>query len=470
MRPRAVGRILWLVWAFVALLVVVPAFGADADKGREHFQSGVKLFETGDYATALTEFEASNVHRPSASALQNIVLCLTKLHRYLPALETLDELKTHYSASMSAEDKKAVNDSIQRLSRLVGTLTLHLKPAGAKVTLDDKGLGQEAITHPIRVASGEHRIRVEATLFRTDERTITIAGGDDLSLDIDLKPETAEVSIFASDPAAAIAIDRMPVALGTWSGPLAPGNHLVQVYKKGYESFASWIPVHAGDRIELRPALGPATKTQTRAVLAAPESKPGAPADSKQAAAQPPPRGWYGLASADLLAPLAHPDLSDAHGAAGSGGALGLRAGYRFWQNIALEAMLHGGKQGPISGANTSYTLETVRFGANARLLAGGRVARFSAVFGAGAATHTVTFESGAHKGMTGKGTADLYFFLECAVQFNVGKVLLELAVPWFVEGASNVKAEDVALYQKSSFIPQMGIGFRVGYSGWGEW
>jgi hypothetical protein len=448
-----------LVAGWLLVFAAAAAFAQEPlEAARRHFRSGVALFQNGDFTAALAEFEASQRDQPSASTMQNIALCLTRLHRYLQALETLDKLKAEHGASLSTEDRVAVEASIKELSQLVGTVTLRVTPAGAQVSINGKPLPAGAASKPIRLSSGEYTFRAEAPSYAVVERTQTIAGGEDRVVELVLRALGGEVDIVASDRDAAIAVDSEAVGQGAWKGTMAPGEHLVQVYKQGYRSYSTRIPVKAGDHIELRPLLGP------------PELSPRVPAGP----ATDTPRGWYGLFTATTLVPVVHPDGYATDGA-WNGAAFGLRGGYRLWQYVAFELMLDAGKQsvgpgdytgpGAATSRRASYDLTTARLGGNVRLLWGGRIARLSAAIGVGAVSHNLAMEERKAKG------DDSYFLMELGVQFNIGKVLLEGVLMSMIEGAANVKDDaGTKMYTGHTFIPQVGGGFRVGMGQWGKW
>ena len=439
---------------------------AEDSPARRHFKLGVALYQAGDFTAALAEFEGSFRDQPSPAALQNMALCLTKLRRYVQALETLEKLKAEYGPTLAAEDHAAVDSSMRQLAQLVGKVSISVTPADAQVTLNGSPLSPEALAKPVRVSSGEYRIRAEAPMHRAEERVITVAGGDEATVSIVLHPDFADVTVLASDRDAGIAIDGRAIAYGAWAGSLPSGTHLVQVYKSGYVPFASQIPLAGGDKLELRPALGPWIGEPGQE----PQSMP--PVDPRLKPLRPP-RGWYGLVSANTLAVARHPDKFKASGDVENAGAsFGVRVGYRFWDFVAFEGMIDAGGQ-TIRGEYTasgqvtsgaSYDLSTERFGGNVRFLWGGRVARLSGVFGAGAVRHKVELPSA-----TGEGN-NSYFMLELGAQFNVGKVLLEGVALGFLEGADRVKSGGSRLYTEHSLVPQLGIGVRAGIGEWGQW
>jgi hypothetical protein len=457
----------------LAIAPARPSRAAAADRAseqreeaRRHFRLGVGLFQIGDHAAALTEFEASQRHFPSAQALQNIALCLTRLHRYVRALETLETLEAEHGAALSATDRKAVGDSIRELSNVVGTLTLNVVPPSAQVFVNDRPIPAEALAKPLRLSSGEYRISARARAHQQASQSVVIAGGEQVRVDLYLEPDAGEVTVRPAEPGAYIAVDGRMLARGLWRGSLAAGSHRIEVSKNGYEAYVTQITLEPGERVEIRPSLGP---------LMPGTAAPGPAAARDSSTPGRAPRGWYGLFTATDLLVLGHPDgFARASGADATGGSYGFRAGYRFWQNVAFEGLFDMGKQtvGPGTWADpasrtsleTSYDLSTRRFGGNVRLLAGGRAARLSSVFGVGAAHHVIDLGPVHAEGSNG------FFLFELGAQFNVGHVLLEVAALAMAEGTTGLRVGDRRLYTDHTVVPQLGLGFRAGLGEWGQW
>src|SRR5204863_3735701 len=110
------------------------------------------------------------------------------------------------------------------------------------------------------------------------------------------------------------------------------------------------------------------------------------PPPKKPEKVEPPMRGFYGLVTGGLLAPLAHPQHFPA-GEAQSGAAVGLRPGYRVNNAAAFEAMFEYGNVTVDSTApltSSSYSLSSYRFGLNLRLMSPGHSVRFVGTLGGG--------------------------------------------------------------------------------------
>ena len=117
----------------------------DVDGAQRHLHSGVTFFAERNYEAALVEFEASFERMPSASALQSIGICQTKLFRYVDAVETLEQLRARFGSVLSVEDSMQVDDALRSLARFVGTLTVRVVLSTAAVTVNGRRLLREEL-------------------------------------------------------------------------------------------------------------------------------------------------------------------------------------------------------------------------------------------------------------------------------------------------------------------------------------
>lgn len=468
------------LYMHLAVLLATTCAGlahADAkDAARERLHIGVQAFQAGNYSAALAEFEASFRELPSAASLQNIALCQTRLFRYVEALEALDRVDREFGTSLSAEDRLAIRHTRDDLSRLVGELVLRVTPPDAEVTLNGHPVDAARLGTPMRVSSGEYRVEATEPGYSPASTVVDVAGGEHEEAQIVLRRALGELSILASDPSAAIAIDRQPLAYGAWSGSLAPGVHLVQVYKVGHLPSSTELSLHAGENIELRLPLGPIDPSAPEDTLLGAPELPYADKDPSARGEEPPPTGVYGLLTATSLAILRSPDgFTPSNRADTTGGFFGARVGYRFNANFAFEGLFESGGQDvdgtlrriPGDAASTvpmTYELTTNRYGGNVRLLAGGRTLRFSGTFGVGAVHHTLLLDGGTYKG------TNSYLGLEAGPQMNFGKAIVELAIQACFEGATGARRGEGRIYSDHTILPQVGVGLRVGYGEWGRW
>ncbi len=494
---RSIGYVAGLV--LIAILAVPGRAGAQADNtapdrqapeaagdaATRHFKLGVKLYQDGNFAGALAEFEATYRDKPGASSLQNIALCLKQLFRYSEAADTLEKLLKQHGAELSEDQKKSVQSAVDELSALVGSITISVVPADARVSVDGKPVDVAARAGAIRLNVGEHSVAAEAPGYQRVAKTIRVTGGQTrVPVDLSLAPITGFVTVEVDDKDAAIAIDGKALGFHSWRGPLEPGRHYVQVYKQGYKTYEQVLNIQLGETENVVASLRPLPPGETNKADDAPPRQL---------------RGWYGLAVLDLLGLDGAPSGIKQGGVQEQRGGVvaGVRAGYRLWTPVGVELMLEGGRHQVKDACVTekshecgdnitrSYTLSSFRLGPALRIMSGGEKVRFTSTIGAGAVQHELVYDKpkqngssdvtahpdlvGLYQDATARGW-DPFFMLEVGAQFNWGHVLLEANVTAYLDGASNVHGDTLTdPYNSVSTggLKMIGLGLRAG---WGEW
>ena len=324
--------------ATVALAQSPPAAGtgtsADTERARRHFKTGVKLYQDGNYNGALAEFEAAYALKPGPGSLQNIALCQKALFRYGEAADSLGRLLRRHESELSEGERVAARAAKDELESLVGFLRVNVKPEAASVTLDGAPLPAAQRLAAVRVNVGEHTLRAEAPGYATVTRNVRVAGGtEELAVELALEPVSAFLDVRASDAGAAIAIDGKPVAVGQWVGPISAGEeHLVQVYRSGFEPFETRVKVERGQLRVIQGKLGPPRAGGEDAAPVAPGALP-APPD------KPKPLGWYAQGALTFYGTNTRPFDFDPSSAKASAGGLGARVGRRIWPTLAVEGL-----------------------------------------------------------------------------------------------------------------------------------
>jgi hypothetical protein len=452
---------------------------------RRHFQSGIKLYRDANYSGALAEFEAAYREKPGPGSLQNVALSLKALFRYAEASEALRMLLDRHSAELGDGERKAVRDAITELEALVGTLRVQVNPSSASVSVNGRELSNEERLKGVKLNVGEHLIVAEAPGYAQTSRIVRIAGQQSLLADVVLKATSGFLKVVTNDDKAAIAVDGEPRGFKSWSGPVTPEvEHLVQIYREGFEPFERSVRVTAGQLLRVDGSVGPRTGS---AAVELPPSNP------NKAGAPPAPRtatGPYGLLALSVLGLNNEPlglqvgDASEAN----SLSTIGLRAGYRLSEPIAVEAAIDAGQLAgnnvcqanqedeTVCDALRDFTLTSLRFGPNLRLFTSGETLRFAVGLGVGAVLHRIdldaaTASNGARlEGGMGSGL-DPYFSFEIGGAFNYRHLLAELSLMAFVEGADNLsgafdEGDERGVFSDGT-LPMLGLGLKLGYSAW---
>jgi hypothetical protein len=489
-----------VVWLHAAGLLAVAEVARAADpppevvtdpwttEARRHFRTGVTLYQEANYAGALAEFEAAYQKKPGPGSLQNVALCQKALLRYAEAADTLKLLLERHGSELSAEETTAAKLAYDELEAHVGSIVLRVRPPHAKVTLDGRTIDAASLGAPLRTNSGDHTIVADAPGHGRATKTVRVASGAPAMLEISLKPVMGFLDVRASDTAAVIAIDGRPVGLGNWSGPVSPDEeHLVQVYRAGYEPFEARVAVDVG---------------QTKPIIGTLGARVGGAAVTADSGALPPPPmakaklGWYSVFGLNAIGTAAAPLDFDISGDDTRHGALslGLRVGKRVWPTFGIEALLDAGTLsvddacdqaveppagepdafacGTSGQVDRNYQLGWFRFGPAARLSTPGESWRFGAGFGAGLVWHQLKVAR--HEGQdAGGGKAsgwDPFFLLELGFSYHFGHLSIGLDVMAELDGATSLEGtfdgrNRSAFEDSGNVIPMLGIGLRAGYS-----
>ncbi len=441
-------------------------------EARRHFKLGIKLHQDGNYPGALAEFEAAYAAKPGPSSLQNVALSQKALFRYREAAATLEDLLRAHGSELSEGETKAVTEAITELHGLVGSIVVNVEPSEAKVSIDGRALPLSEQRTGVELNVGEHTLIADLPGYARLSRVVRVASGQKrVPIELKLRATDGFLNVIASDPRAAIAIDGTTRAFHEWRGGVKPDtDHLIQVFREGYESFETSVSVALGKTLELHAELGPRIAGDAAEVrLEKPGSMPAPPPRRV-------PRGYYGLLTLGALGPGQHPlELS---GTGKAMGTIGLRAGYRLSAPVALEGMIDFGRlevkdaKSEDGTTSRSYSLNALRFGPNLRLMTTGKTVRFSSTLGAGAVHHQLVLDPVAPSLSGGKVSGfDPYFLLELGVQWSLGHFLLGAEVVTLIDGATSLNEHAIEgtskAFSNTNTLPLFGLGIQGGYSLW---
>jgi hypothetical protein len=444
-------------------------------QARRHFKSGTKLYRDGNYGGALAEFEEAYRLKPGAGSLQNIALSQKGLFRYAEAAGSLEQLLARHAGELSEGERKAVDDALAELRGLMASVRLRVRPEGARILLDGRPLQPSDLAAPIILNVGEHALSVDAPGYAPERRLLRVAGGQrELPVEVDLKCVAGFVDVTSNDPTANIAIDGLPKARRAYRGPVEPDtDHLLQVYREGVEPFEQTFQVGLCKTVSIRAVLEGLESAPAGDADDASAPLPGAPPRKVQ-------RGFYGLVSLDLLGLSKQPLNLDATEAQSGGGlgALGLRAGYRLSNPVALDLMLDAGFLQVVGapdaeGNKRDYSLRSIHFGPTLKLMTTGEKLRFVTTVGAGIVHHRLAIAAFGETRAAEVRGVDPFFLLELGLGFNYKQFLGEIALMALIDGSTALQkdlrgeANQGLTKDLGTTLPMAGIGLRGGFSQW---
>ncbi|HEX4475441.1 MAG TPA: PEGA domain-containing protein [Polyangiaceae bacterium] len=165
----------------------------DAEKkeqAKQRFLRGLELSQSQDYDAALVEFLASREIFPTRVAILNAATTLIALHRYAESLEMYRELLARFAATIPPDQRKSIDDTMAKLARRVGEITVEGAVAGTRIVVDGQERGSAPLDHPVTVNAGTHSVRAFHEGFLPFEGQVMVAGGEKASVKADLQPMT----------------------------------------------------------------------------------------------------------------------------------------------------------------------------------------------------------------------------------------------------------------------------------------
>jgi hypothetical protein len=232
----------------VAHAETTPPALADSLTGpaKEAYEAGKRIYALDDFAGAAVKFKVAYDLSKDYRLLKNVAACERALLHYARAYNLLDQYLREGGDKLLPDQISAARESMEALREFYSLVRATIEPAGALVRLDGVELGKAPLA-PFAVDLGAHVLRVEAPGYKAADTKLDVPGKTDLSISITLQREVVvapklSVVAGASD---AITIDGVAAGVGSFTGALKPGSHLVRVTaagKKPYEAHMELAP------------------------------------------------------------------------------------------------------------------------------------------------------------------------------------------------------------------------------------
>jgi hypothetical protein len=203
----------WALLAALALVLVSSRAGAQdpqRDTARTRLLEGVKLLDRGDFAAALTVFQAVYASSPSPKILYNIGLAYKGVGRFAQAFTAFERFLREAS-DVSAEYLRHSRQELERLSKRIAFVEVSGDATDPELLLDQESLGRFTLPARIPVDTGPHRLTVR-TAEAAQHREFTAVAGRDLLMRFDLRTP-APGPVAAARPADASNVPTTDPAL-----------------------------------------------------------------------------------------------------------------------------------------------------------------------------------------------------------------------------------------------------------------
>jgi hypothetical protein len=224
-------------------------------EARMRFDLGIKLFNDGDSAGALAEFQRAYQLIPNPLVLYNIGLVYAAMGRSVDAVTMLDQVLAAPGSVTGDKLARAKETRDQQALRVVELSVTTNVPATLEV--DGVGVGQTPLAAPIKVTSGVHVVGAVASGYLPTRKEITVAGGTKESVTLSLSPMQvlmAHATIRTHLPGAEVFVDgqasgKTPL---TQSVALPSGKHTIELRREAYRTARQELHLGEGDSAEVQ--------------------------------------------------------------------------------------------------------------------------------------------------------------------------------------------------------------------------
>jgi hypothetical protein len=180
-------------------------------KADRHFRSGVALFKQAKYAEALAEFERAYEIAPHPLVLYNIAGCHRQLSHYSDAVVFYRRFLSEGKGVVPDERLAKAQTELDGVLALVARVTVTITPSADGATLSVDGIPIDHPEMPLILPPGEHRLTARVPGRPETERTVRVASGDELPLELVIA-SPAPPAPAISRPATEVVDHRIPAA------------------------------------------------------------------------------------------------------------------------------------------------------------------------------------------------------------------------------------------------------------------
>jgi hypothetical protein len=176
----------------------------DLNAAKRHYADGEKKFKAGDFAGALTEFQAANDIKSTPQAERYMGACEDSLGHRREAAAWYDKFLAHVPEKMATLGDE-IRKRLGEIEALPGKVHLESNPAGAAVSIDGKP--QPAPTPAdVELSPGAHTIKFTAQGRLPAEKPIDVPFASTQTVTVDLEAEPPA----ATPPPAPVAVAPPP--------------------------------------------------------------------------------------------------------------------------------------------------------------------------------------------------------------------------------------------------------------------
>lgn len=164
---------------------------ARTNEARARFNRGVELYREGDYGAATIEFRRAYEIVPNWRIQYNLAQACAEAQDYPCAERALKSYLEDGGGEIPADRRLAVEAELKRVSGRIARVTVNVNRPDAEVFADETKLGRSPLSEAVPVSAGRRRLSATLPSGRTISKIIEVAGGDEITVDLDFEALTA---------------------------------------------------------------------------------------------------------------------------------------------------------------------------------------------------------------------------------------------------------------------------------------
>ena len=180
-------RCLFLLFA----LLLAPASAAaqdDAAQARQHFDAGVRHFQSGEFRLALDEFRDAYRIRPHPAVLVNIANCYMEINRPVDAAQNFERYMRE-AGDVDPAQRADVERALGQARAAIATIDV-TGGHGIAVFVDGDSVGRIPLRRPVEVNPGPHIVELRAPDGALRQDRVTLERGQALTIDAGAPPSS----------------------------------------------------------------------------------------------------------------------------------------------------------------------------------------------------------------------------------------------------------------------------------------
>jgi tetratricopeptide (TPR) repeat protein len=182
-----------------------PAPPTDADRTAEaahRFERGLAFYRNGEYPLALIEFDRAYELVPDYRVLYNIGQVSIQLAHFARARSALERYLAEGAEEVPAARVAEIQADLEMLGQRTAFLSVEVPLAGSEILIDGEPMGLAPLAAPLLVDAGRHAVSARYQQLSATPVYVTAAGGDSLTVKVDLEPVVAVAVPAAPEPTA----------------------------------------------------------------------------------------------------------------------------------------------------------------------------------------------------------------------------------------------------------------------------